>query len=221
MPRDHPDILPVTRPRRAAQASYDRLSRWYDALEGNWEARARAAGLQRLAIRPGESVLEIGSGPGHSLAALAEAGARACGLDLSRRMLAVAAARLRAGGHAPRVALCQGDGVHLPCRDAAFDAVFMSFTLELFDTPDIDQVLGECRRVLRPGGRIGVVALSRDGPPSRLRDLYEWGHVHFPGLLDCRPIYGRRALEAAGMQTLQAETISLWGLPVDIVVASV
>ncbi len=47
--------------------------------------------------------------------------------------------------------------------------------------------------------------------------LYEWGHRRFPRLLDCRPIFVQRALEAARFSTQAAQTASLWGLPVEIV----
>jgi ubiquinone/menaquinone biosynthesis C-methylase UbiE len=94
----------------------------------------------------------------------------------------------------------------------------MSFTLELFDTPEIPKVLDECRRVLRHGGRICVVAVSREGKPGAVLRAFEWTHRHFPNLLDCRPVYVRRALEAAKFDIQEAALDHMW-VPVEIVVA--
>jgi ubiquinone/menaquinone biosynthesis C-methylase UbiE len=115
--------------------------------------------------------------------------------------------------------LVQGDAEFLPFKDGTFDAIFMSFALELFDTPAIPKVVAQCHRVLRDeAGRICVVALTKVGPPSRIRQLYEWGHDHFPTLLDCRPIYVRSALEAQGFDIMDAALLSVYGIPVEVVV---
>jgi demethylmenaquinone methyltransferase/2-methoxy-6-polyprenyl-1,4-benzoquinol methylase len=98
------------------------------------------------------------------------------------------------------------------------DAVFVSFTLELFDTPEIPQVLAGCKRVLRPGGRIGVVAITKEGKEGFAVEAYEWTHQHFPNLLDCRPIFVRRGLEEAGFTIKDATITKMW-VPVEIVVA--
>ena len=216
------EISRVDRTHRQAQRTYDRISRWYDLLEGYWEQRARVAALRHLNVAPGQKVLEVGPGPGYSLVALARAAGpsgQVCGLDLSPGMLHVARSRLARAGLPLQPGLCCGDAVQIPAADAVFDAVLMSFVLELFDTPEIPQVLSECHRVLRAGGRISVVALSSAGPHSRMRDLYEWGHARFPQVLDCRPILVQQALEGASFRTCQATQISLWGLPVEVVSA--
>jgi demethylmenaquinone methyltransferase/2-methoxy-6-polyprenyl-1,4-benzoquinol methylase len=107
----------------------------------------------------------------------------------------------------------------MPCKEDSFDALLMSFALELFDTPQIPIVLQECQRVLRSGGRIAVVALSQEGDASLTRRLYAWAHRQFARVVDCRPIYVQRALEDAGFQVLEAVERSMWGLPVETVVA--
>jgi ubiquinone/menaquinone biosynthesis C-methylase UbiE len=198
---------------------YDRISGWYDLLAGS-EQRATRLGVNMLAVQPGERVLEVGCGSGRALAELAAAAGEtgyACGVDLSLRMLAVSRSRKQAvGSHAWHVG---ADAVLLPLASHSVDAAFMSFALELFDTPDIPHVLAECRRVLRPGGRLCVVALSRaQGLPAMGR-LYEWGHAHLPALLDCRPILPAQSLIVAGYEIRETNSVSLFGLPVEIVLA--
>lgn len=215
-------IKPVTRSKAQAQATYDRLSRWYDRLAGGSESRLIDAALQDLAIGDGEKVLEIGFGTGRALLALARAvgdSGRVYGLDISAGMLRVAQNRIDRAGLSGRVDLHQGDAAHLPFDGGSLDAIFFSFTLELFDTPDIPIVLGECRRVLRGGGRLGVVAMSREGKPGLMLKLYEWAHDRFPRYVDCRPIYVRAAVQEAGFQSVDATVKSTWGLPVEIVLA--
>jgi demethylmenaquinone methyltransferase/2-methoxy-6-polyprenyl-1,4-benzoquinol methylase len=212
----------VYRTREQARRSYDRISRWYDLVEGSWEKKLRIAGLVQLAAAPGERILEPGFGTGHSLQAIAAAvgeNGRVFGIDLSPEMLRIAQSRLSEAGFASRAELTNGDASALPYEDGVMDAVFMSFTLELFDTPEIPDVLGECKRVLRPGGRICIVALSREGPPRVMKRMYEWGHRRYPALLDCRPIYAGHALEASGFKVQSSNLKSFWGLPVETVLA--
>ncbi len=216
------EISRVGRTHDQARKSYDRISRWYDLLEGSWEERPRRLGLEKLQGREGECILEIGFGTGHSLIPLARAvgaGGRVYGLDLSLEMLRIAQASIERAGLTSRVELCGGDAVELPFLDGFFDGILMSFVLELFDMPEIPQVLSECRRVLRNGGRITVVSLFKQDPPGRMQQLYEWGHRHFPQLLDCRPIPVHAMLQMAGLKVCQIVQQSLWGLPIEIVTA--
>ena len=216
-------ISRVTRPRAAARMTYDRMSGWYDLLAGYWESKPRAQGLELLRVRSGERVLEIGFGTGHSLPRLARAAGptgQVFGFDLSRGMCSVARGRIGHTDMAQRIGLAQGDAVHLPMRAQACDAIFLSFTLELFDTPEIPRVLAECHRVLRDGGRICIVALSKDGARRWVSRAYEWAHRTWPAVVDCRPIYVRSSLEEAGYTVGQVSRMGLAGLSVEAVVAT-
>jgi demethylmenaquinone methyltransferase/2-methoxy-6-polyprenyl-1,4-benzoquinol methylase len=214
-------IKRVNRSKDAARVSYNRMSRWYDLIAGSTEAKYRNWGLEKLAARPGETVLEIGFGTGHCLVSLANAvgvTGRVTGLDISDGMLAIARERLREQGLSDRVDLHLGDAANLNFIEASsLDGVFMSFTLELFDNPEIPRVLQECHRVLKPGGRLAVVAMTKTDPPGLAVRLYEWFHEHMPDYADCRPIFARQALEENGFEIRDRSVSSMWGLPVEIV----
>ena len=212
----------VSRSKAEAQALYDKISGWYDPLAGTWERRWRDLGLKKLGVREGERVLEIGFGTGHTILTLAQSTGRSgkvYGIDLSPRMVGIAQDRVDEAGLSERVVLRCGDAAQLPFETGCFNVIFMSFTLELFDTPEISEVLNECRRVLCGGGRMCVISLSKVGGSSRIKKLYEWGHKRFPRLLDCRPIFVQRSLERAGLHSLDAIQTSKWGLPIEIVIA--
>lgn len=215
-------IAPVTRSKDEARANYDRRSRRYAWSEGLFERASREAGVRAVAAKAGESVLEVGFGPGLSIIEFARAvgpSGRVTGLDVSPRMQEEAARRVARAGLADRVDLGVGDGNELPYPDSSFDVVFMSFTLELFDTPELATVLGECRRVLRADGRLGVVALALTEPPGVATRIYLWFHQRLPRFVDCRPIPTVDLMGATGFSVLEHTRRRLWGLPVDVLVA--
>lgn len=223
MSSDDHTVSRVTRTKAEARNTYDRISRIYDFSAGLFERRFRNQALERLAITRGESVLEIGFGTGQCLSQIAEsvgAEGRVCGIDISAGMLAVSEKRLAKAGLLERVELRCEDAMEMPYQDAEFDAVFLSFALELFDSPEIPKLLAEIRRVLRPHGRLGVVSLSREDGDSTLLKLYEWAHEKMPRYVDCRPIYVERSLAKAGFEIRSVEKVSLFGLPGEIVVGA-
>jgi demethylmenaquinone methyltransferase/2-methoxy-6-polyprenyl-1,4-benzoquinol methylase len=203
--------------REKTQQNYDRMSSWYDLFAGS-EKKFTETGLQLLGMKAGEHALEIGFGTGHSLVTLAgqvgESGL-VVGVELSPGMIEVARKRLPVKGPGGSAHMMRGDGTKLPIAQHSFDVAFLSFTLELFSDDEIPVVLGECHRVLKPGGRLGVVSLlKRDVLACR---LYEWGHERWPALLDCRPIELRKSLETEGFRVQAAKVQTMWGLPVEIV----
>lgn len=208
----------VVRSKEEARANYNRLSRWYDVVAGNTEKKYRDIGLQKLAAQPGERILEIGFGTGHCILALARAvgeTGKVCGIDLSDGMLAITQDRLRQAGLLERADLRVGDATQLPFANGEFDGVFMSFTLELFDSPEIPLVLAQCHAALRTGGRLALVSLVKK--PGTAVKIYEWFHEKMPVAVDCRPIYAQPELAAAGFTLKDVSNLSMWGLPIEII----
>ena len=218
-----PPVLPVPRTKEEAKRFYDRISRFYDFLTSAFERKYAEMALELLSVKDGETVLEIGFGSGHCLRQIAWSvgkSGKAYGIDISTGMLEVTKGRLEKAQLMDRAELYCRDAASLPWDDNTFDAVFMSFTLELFDTPEIPKVLGEIKRVLKPEGRLGVVSMSKEDGESKLVRLYEWVHKKWPKYVDCRPIYVGQSLKDAGYEIRSKEKVSLLGLlPGEIVIA--
>lgn len=214
-----PGVLRVLQTKDVTRAYYNKLAKVYDFLSEDAERPMREKGIAKLSAQPGEQILEVGFGTGHCLVEIAKSvgpSDRVLGIDISDQMLAQAHELLTKEGLIDRAELKRGDAEQLPYETNSLDGIFFSFTLELFDTPELPKVLAECRRVLRPGGRLVVVAVSREGKHGVMLNLYEWTHKHLPNLMDCRPIYVRRAMEAAGFTIKDADVESMW-VPVEIV----
>jgi len=217
--QDQPGVLRVLRTKSEARAFYNKIARVYDFLSESSEEPIRSFGVEKLGVRDGERVLEIGFGTGTSLVELArKVGSRGkvFGADIADQMLDVARQKLRDNGLEDRVEIICADATALPYLSDSMDAIFTSFTLELFDTPEIPVVLAECRRVLRPGGRLAVISMSKEGENGAILHIFEWTHKHFPNFLDCRPIFVRKAIQEAGFQIESAERKTMW-VPVEVV----
>lgn len=211
------------RPRSTVRATYDRLSPVYARLSDSSERQLSQEALAHLLRpRPGETVLEVGCGTGRVLVEIAERmgpDGRVVGVDLSGRMARQGRRRVMHAARAAQAAVLQSDAVDLPLIDRGVDAVFMSFTLELFDDDEVGSVLAQIRRVLTPQGRLCLVCMASTGSVWPMGQLYRWAHARAPSVVDCRPIDPVVCLNPAGFTITQRRQRSMWGLAVDLVLA--
>jgi demethylmenaquinone methyltransferase/2-methoxy-6-polyprenyl-1,4-benzoquinol methylase len=153
---------------------FDRIAPVYDVMN-----RVMTAGLdgrwRRLAARevvwPGDRVLDACCGTGDLAVEAERRGGRVVGLDFSARMLE--RARRKSG----TIEWLQGDALALPFADGEFDAVTVGFGVR--NLADLEGGLREAKRVLRPGGRIAVLEITR--PRGLLRPFFRlWFDVLVP-----------------------------------------
>ena len=125
-----------------------------------------------LALKPGEHVLDVGSGPGFLADEMAQevgADGRVAGVDPSESMLALAKRQTAAAEFQ------SGDALSLPFADETFDVVVSTQVLEYVE--DVAAALAEARRVLRPGGRLLVLDTDWDSIVWRTADLDRMNRV--------------------------------------------
>ncbi len=135
---------------------FDRISPVYDAMN-----RAMTLGLDRrwrrltadAVARPGDLVLDACCGTGDLAVASARAGARVTGVDFSEAMLE------RARRKAPSIEWVHGDLLALPFDDGSFDAATIGFGIR--NAADLEEGLRELARVLKAGGRLGCLEITR------------------------------------------------------------
>ena len=161
MPRD-PD-------KQVMEKAYARWAPVYDLLCGPVFVNGRRAAA-RAARAVGGCILEIGVGTGLSFDDY-DATTEITGIDLSEPMIARARLRAASGRYPFVKGLAVMDAHHLRYDDASFDCVVGQFVITLVEDPE--RVLGECVRVLKPGGQIVLVnhLYSERGPVAAVERL--------------------------------------------------
>jgi SAM-dependent methyltransferase/DNA-binding transcriptional ArsR family regulator len=153
------------------------------------------------ALRPGETVLDLGSGAGlDSFLAARQVGptGRVIGVDMTPDMVTRARANARAAG-ADNVEFRLGEIEHLPLADAGVDVVISNCVVNL--SPDKPAVWREALRVLRPGGRIAIADIVTSAPlPPALRD---------DPALHCACIGGAATIAEIGQQLAAAGFVNI------------
>ena len=135
----------------AVRAQFSRQAPRYARSDSHAGDRDLDLLMEHLEVTPGDRVLDIATGTGFTAFALASRTSRVVGVDLTAAMLAEA----RRLSPDPGIAWIAGDAESLPIADSAFDAVTVRRAPHHF--PHLRQALAEMRRVVRPGGRIGIV----------------------------------------------------------------
>lgn len=129
---------------------YEKLASVYDVVFGPTLHPGRLKAIQRMGIKPGDRVLEVGVGTGIN-ASLYPPDCTVTGVDLSRSMLEKARDRLARKGIS-NVRVYEMDAAALTFEDGVFDVVYAPYLISV--VPDPVQVAREMRRVCRKGGRI-------------------------------------------------------------------
>ena len=173
---------------------YNRIGQMLDLGSGPWYRRQA---LRRAGLRPGMRLLDVATGTGlvaRGAASIIGEPGGVIGVDPSRGML-------REARKAVSGSLVQGRAEALPFRDDRFDMLSMGFALR--HVPDLEAAFQEYRRVLRPGGRLLLLEVSR--PPS---PVSRWLiRVHFQHVLPLMARLGTRSEPAQLLMKYYWDTI--------------
>ena len=189
---------------------YDKLAKVYDLTFGPTLHPGRIQAIQRMSIKPGERVLEVGVGTGINLA-LYPRDCAVTGIDFSSSMLEKARERA-ARKEIATVRLLQMDAADLKFAENAFDIVYAPYLISV--VPDPVRVAQEMRRVCRPGGRIIFLNhfLSPNGLLSRVERLISpfTIHIGFKADLDLPAFLAQADLQPVSIEKVNVPRI--WSL---------
>ena len=166
-------------PAEGVRTMFDRIAPVYDVMN-----RTMTAGLDRrwrrltaeAVVRDGDDVLDACCGTGDLALAAAHVGGKVTGLDFSEAMLE------RARRKDSSIEWIRGDLLALPFGSASFDAATVGFGVR--NVEDIERAFAELRRVLRPGGRIAILEITRPkGPLAPFFKLWFDGIIPLLGKL--------------------------------------
>jgi SAM-dependent methyltransferase len=137
----------------AAARGFEAAVERYERGRPGYPEDAVAYLLRELEVGPGRDVLEIGAGTGKFTELLVPSGARVAAVE------PVAAMRAALARNCPDVRVLDGTAEDLPLEDASADAALAAQAFHWFNG---DRAVREIHRVLRPGGRLGLVWNARD-----------------------------------------------------------
>jgi ubiquinone/menaquinone biosynthesis C-methylase UbiE len=198
---------------------YSRVAPVYELWARMTESRARRRVLEVAAVQDGEAVLEVATGTGVQLLALARQNpsGRTDGVELADGMLRQTRRRL-AGAGLDAVHLHRANALALPFPDASFDLLTNSYMLDLLPIADIPSALREFRRVLRPGGRLVLSNMTIGERPWHRH----WDALYARGLsvtANCRGVLAAPILHELGFTDIQREYLAQRTFPSEVVTA--
>jgi ubiquinone/menaquinone biosynthesis C-methylase UbiE len=200
---------------------YRKIAPSYDLWAWLTESKARDRCLELAAIQDGEDVLEVAVGTGLAFERILKANPSGQneGIDLTREML-VRAERKAAKSGTKNYRLRVGDAYHLDFPDDSFDIVINNYMFDLLPQQDFPVVLGEFKRVLRPGGRLAMVHMTKG--ENWYNGTWERIYRLNPALLGgCRGVLLLPQLEASGFTKTNREYMSQLTFPSEIVCGEV
>jgi phosphatidylethanolamine/phosphatidyl-N-methylethanolamine N-methyltransferase len=155
---------------------YEKLAKVYDLIFGPTLHHGRLVAIERMGVKAGDRVLEVGVGTGINTS-LYPHNCSVTGIDLSSSMLEKARERVRREGLS-HVRLQEMDAAHLIFADDTFDVVYAPYLVSV--VPDPVQVVREMRRVCKRGGKIVILNHFRSANPilSRLERAISPFTVH-------------------------------------------
>jgi len=187
----------------------EKVSKYYAWRAPNYDAGAsfevehHAEALRLAAVENGQHVLDVGCGTGRGTVGLAQAvgqTGKVAALDLSDAMLAQAKAKLEKLGLIRQVELRQGNARELPYPDGTFDLVYNGYMFDLIPLNGFLPILKEMARVLKPGGKLVLVNMSK---PDERKTFYETIYEKGWAIMPCRPVLMSPYLPAAGFTDIQ------------------
>lgn len=121
--------------------------------------------MKKMQVSPGETAIDVCCGTCDWTISLAEASqtGKTVGLDFSANMLEVGRRKVEEKNRQQQIELVEGDAMKLPFPDNTFDHATIGFALR--NVPDLVQVLKEMKRVVKPGGQVVSLELSKPTSP--------------------------------------------------------
>jgi ubiquinone/menaquinone biosynthesis C-methylase UbiE len=211
------EILEARYTHKEIVRKYNWIAPIYDLFGILMESKARQRALEMAAIQNGEKVLEVAFGTGLNFVEILKR--NRCGwvngIDVSMKMLERTKKRISKTGQ-KNFTLYLCDCRHLPFEDGAFDVLMNQYLLDILPVEDFIPILLEFKRVLKTGGRIVLVNMTKG--ERWVNQIYEEIYKLKPPLLaGCRGVMAQPFLEEIGFKKFQREFVSQLGFPSEVV----